>query len=109
MPTYQYRCNDCQHEFEEFQSMLDEALTKCPECDGKIQRLISGGSGFLFKGSGFYVTDYRSSQYKKDASKDSVTPKKPGDKKTDAKTGSKTDSKSSSPSKSSNKKSSPES
>ena len=85
MPTYQYKCGDCRHEFEEVQSMKDDALTQCPECEGKIQRIISGGSGFLFKGSGFYITDYRSSQYKKDASKESGSSKPSSDKKTESK------------------------
>lgn len=70
MPTYQYRCTQCGHEFEEFQKMTDEPLSKCPECGGKPQRLISGGSGLLFKGGGFYITDYRSEGYKKDAKKE---------------------------------------
>lgn len=70
MPTYQYRCLECADEFEEYQSIVDDPLEKCIKCDGKVQRLISGGAGFLFKGSGFYITDYRSSNYKKDAAKD---------------------------------------
>lgn len=70
MPTYQYRCLECADEFEEYQSILDPALEICKKCNGKVQRLISGGAGFLFKGSGFYITDYRSSNYKKDAAKD---------------------------------------
>jgi putative FmdB family regulatory protein len=67
MPTYQYHCNECGYDFEEFQSMLEQPLEECPRCGGKPKRLISGGAGFLFKGSGFYQTDYRSSQYKKEA------------------------------------------
>jgi len=70
MPTYQYKCNDCDYRFEEFQSMTEKAIEKCPECGGKTQRLISGGAGFLFKGSGFYITDYRSDSYKKAAEND---------------------------------------
>ena len=65
MPTYQYRCNECSHEFSEFQSITAEPLSACPECGGAVQRLISGGAGFLFKGEGFYTTDYRSENYKK--------------------------------------------
>ncbi len=65
MPTYQYRCNDCSHEFSEFQSITADPLSTCPECGGAVQRLISGGAGFLFKGDGFYTTDYRSENYKK--------------------------------------------
>ena len=59
MPTYDYRCTNCGHQFEAFQSMLDEPLKVCPECGGKIERLISGGTGLIFKGSGFYITDYK--------------------------------------------------
>lgn len=64
MPTYQYRCNECRHEFSEFQSITADPLSTCPECGGAVKRLISGGAGFLFKGDGFYTTDYRSENYK---------------------------------------------
>lgn len=65
MPTYEYACSACGHRFEEFQSITAKPLTKCPRCKkNKVQRLISGGAGFLFKGSGFYITDYRSDSYK---------------------------------------------
>ena len=74
MPTYQYRCSECHHEFEEFQSMNDKPLKTCPVCGGKVERVISGGAGIIFKGSGFYITDHRSEKYLKDAAKDS-TPK----------------------------------
>jgi len=60
MPTYEYKCQDCGYTFEKFQSMKDKPLEKCPECNGKVQRLIGGGAGIIFKGSGFYATDYRS-------------------------------------------------
>ncbi len=70
MPTYQYLCDSCGHEFEEFQSMSDDPISECPKCKGKPHRLISGGAGFLLKGNGFYQTDYRSSKYKADAQKD---------------------------------------
>ncbi len=63
MPTYEYECQKCGHRFEEFQSMTAKPLTRCPECKGKVKRLIGAGAGFLFKGSGFYTTDYRSSAY----------------------------------------------
>lgn len=73
MPTYEYKCNACGHEFEAFQSIKDEPLTTCPRCGrDEVQRLISAGGGLLFKGSGFYITDYRSSSYKQAASKDSA-------------------------------------
>ncbi len=58
MPTYDYKCEKCDHIFEHFQAMSDAPLTKCAECDGKIRRLVGGGSGLIFKGSGFYLTDY---------------------------------------------------
>jgi len=67
MPTYEYRCKTCSYEFEEFQSIADKPLTKCPKCGGLVERLISGGGGLLFHGSGFYETDYRSDSYKKAA------------------------------------------
>ena len=70
MPTYQYRCHDCGYEFEEFQSMTEDPITVCPECKGHTRRLITGGAGLLFKGSGFYITDYRSSKYKADKRND---------------------------------------
>jgi putative FmdB family regulatory protein len=74
MPTYQYKCHDCGYLFEEFQSITEPALTECPKCRGKVERVISGGAGFLFKGSGFYITDYRSDKYKKAAEMDKPSP-----------------------------------
>ncbi len=71
MPTYQYKCPQCGHEFEEFQRMADPPIEICPKCKGKTHRLVSGGVGFLFKGAGFYATDHRSSSYKEAARKDS--------------------------------------
>jgi len=71
MPTYQYKCDECNFEFEEFQKMSDAAIEICPKCKGKTRRMISGGSGFLLKGSGFYSTEHRSESYKKDAANDS--------------------------------------
>ena len=65
MPTYEYECLVKRHRFEEFQNMNDAPLTSCPECGGEVRRLISGGAGFLFRGSGFYQTDHRSESYKK--------------------------------------------
>ena len=61
MPTYDYLCKNCEHEFEKFQSMTDKPLKKCPKCGGKVQRLIGSGAGVVFKGSGFYETDYKKS------------------------------------------------
>jgi putative FmdB family regulatory protein len=65
MPTYEYRCTSCGHEFEKFSPKITESSdTPCPECEGRAERLVSGGAGLLFKGSGFYITDYRSDSYK---------------------------------------------
>ena len=58
MPTYDYKCTQCGHDFEMFQSMSEDHIKKCPECEGIVRRLVSGGSGLIFKGSGFYLTDY---------------------------------------------------
>jgi putative FmdB family regulatory protein len=69
MPTYEYRCPKG-HEFELFQRMSDEPRTACPECGDIAERLLSGGAGLIFKGEGFYITDYRSDEYKKAASSD---------------------------------------
>jgi len=57
MPTYEYECKSCGHSFEAFQSMKEAALTSCPECGQAVRRMINGGMGIIFKGSGFYVTD----------------------------------------------------
>ena len=59
MPTYDYKCTECGYSFEYFQPMSDEPLKTCPKCGGKVRRLIGGGTGVIFKGSGFYVTDNR--------------------------------------------------
>ena len=69
MPTYEYRCPQGHH-FELFQKMSDEPRAPCPECGAVSERVISGGAGFLFKGEGFYITDYRGEDYKKEASKE---------------------------------------
>lgn len=72
MPTYDYQCEACGHAFELFQSMTAPVKRKCPECKKqKLKRLIGTGSGVLFKGSGFYETDYRSDSYKKAKKEDS--------------------------------------
>ena len=72
MPTYDYKCEKCGHQFEVFQSMKDDRLTDCPVegCEGPIRRLLGTGAGIIFKGSGFYQTDYRSDSYKKAAKAD---------------------------------------
>ncbi|MDB6075686.1 MAG: zinc ribbon protein [Verrucomicrobiaceae bacterium] len=71
MPTYEYQCLECGDQFEARQSMKDPHLTECPKCRGKVKRKISLGSGLIFKGSGFYITDYRSDSYKAAAKADS--------------------------------------
>ena len=80
MPTYEYVCEKCGHQFEQFQSISAKPLATCPETactqkrwgKGKVKRAISGGAGLLFKGSGFYITDYRSEKYKEAAKKESA-------------------------------------
>lgn len=68
MPTYEYRCQACDNKWEEFQSITAEPTKKCPKCKkAKAERIISAGGGILFKGTGFYQTDYRSESYKKGA------------------------------------------
>jgi putative FmdB family regulatory protein len=80
MPTYEYQCSACNHRLEEFQSFSDEPLTKCPECGKrKLRRLLGTGAAVLFKGSGFYETDYRSESYKS-AAKAEQDATKPADK-----------------------------
>lgn len=71
MPTYDYKCDACEHQWEEFQSIKAEPIKKCPKCGkSKARRQIGGGAGLIFKGSGFYLTDYRSDAYKKAAEAD---------------------------------------
>lgn len=77
MPTYEYACASCGHGFEVFQSMTDRTLRKCPKCGRrKLERMIGAGAGIIFKGSGFYQTDYRSKDYKEKAEKEKPKPKK---------------------------------
>jgi len=85
MPTYEYLCEKCGHEFEAFQSISAKPLRTCPKelCRqkkwgrGRVKKKISGGAGLLFKGSGFYTTDYRSQKYQEAAKKESAAPAKP--------------------------------
>ena len=70
MPTYEYECKKCGHKFEEFQSITEPPLRRCPECKGRVQRLIGTGAGIIFKGKGFYATDYRSPAYHETAKKE---------------------------------------
>lgn len=74
MPTYDYRCLECEVQFEKFQGINEPHLEECPECNGKVKRLIGAGAGLIFKGSGFYITDYRSEGYKESAKKDEKAP-----------------------------------
>lgn len=75
MPTYEYECRKCGKRHEAFQSIIAKPLTKCPKprCGGRLKRLLGSGSGLLFKGSGFYITDYRSQSYQ-DAKKKDAAP-----------------------------------
>ena len=88
MPTYEYICEKCDHQFDVFQSIKDNALTTCPQdkCGmkkwgkGKVKKMIGSGAGLIFKGSGFYITDYRSESYKEAAKKDAPPSADKGDK-----------------------------
>ncbi|MEX2579378.1 MAG: FmdB family zinc ribbon protein [Verrucomicrobiales bacterium] len=86
MPTYDYKCQKCGQQFEVFQSMTADRLTDCPEegCDGKVKRLVGTGAGIIFKGAGFYQTDYRSDSYKKAASADSKASESKSSEKSDS-------------------------
>src|SRR5260370_26097404 len=76
MPTYEYQCDACEHNFDEFQSIKAEALKKCPKCGKqKLRRVFGAGAAILFKGSGFYQTDYRSESYKAAAKADAESSK----------------------------------
>jgi putative FmdB family regulatory protein len=82
VPTYEYECQSCSLRFEKFQSMTAKSLRKCPDCGKKVRRLIGSGAGLIFKGSGFYQTDYRSSSYQKKADQEN---KKSSEKSSDKK------------------------
>jgi putative FmdB family regulatory protein len=107
MPTYEYLCSKCGHEFEKFQSIADKPLAVCPEdlCAqkkwgrGRVKKKISAGAGLIFKGSGFYITDYRSDKYKEAARKDSdaAKPAKSDSKPANTSKSTKTESKSTKP------------
>ena len=84
MPTYEYKCECCEHKFELFQSISAKPRRKCPECGKlRLKRLIGAGAALLFKGSGFYATDYRSSEYKKKAKAESEAASKTASKTSD--------------------------
>ena len=85
MPTYDYECQACEHAFERFQSITAKPVRMCPECRARrVKRLIGAGAAVIFKGSGFYQTDYRSAEYKRRKSED----KPSSDSKSDSKSGS---------------------
>ena len=109
MPTYDYECDACEHSFELFQSISDPVKKKCPACGKpKLRRLFGTGAAVMFKGSGFYQTDYRSESYKKAAEKDKPASESKGDSKSESKSESKSsssDTKSSSSGKGDKKKS----
>jgi putative FmdB family regulatory protein len=93
MPTYDYHCDACDHEFELYQSITAEPEKKCPECGKKkLRRLIGTGAAIMFKGSGFYTTDYRSESYKKRAEADKPSSDSKSDSKSESKSESKSDS-----------------
>ena len=73
MPNYDYECGNCQKKFEVFQKMTEEHLKHCPECKGKVRRLVGTGAGVIYKGAGFYTTEYRSESYKKREKEDRGT------------------------------------
>jgi putative FmdB family regulatory protein len=72
MPTYEYECQQCGHHFELFQPIKDAPKKTCPKCRGKVKRLVGTGAGLIFKGSGFYSTDYRKPSYTEAAKKESA-------------------------------------
>ncbi len=72
MPTYEYECQKCQHHFEVFQSIREAPKRTCPKCKGRVKRLLGTGAGLIFKGSGFYITDYRKPSYKEAAKREST-------------------------------------
>ena len=99
MPTYEYVCRDCGHSFEKFQSITADPIETCPVCAGRVERLIGTGGGLIFKGSGFYITDYRSEDYRRkakaesgDTGKSSEKSSEKSDSKKSESTASKTDS-----------------
>jgi putative FmdB family regulatory protein len=76
VPTYEYECQRCGHTFEAFQGMTEKPLRKCPECSGRLRRLIGAGAGIIFKGSGFHATDYRTKSYREGAKAEKPKPDK---------------------------------
>ena len=94
MPTYEYKCDACGYEFERFQSIMAAPIKRCPECGkSKVRRLISTGAGLIFKGSGFYITDYRDKSYSDKAKAESGSGDSKGEGKTETNSDSESDSK----------------
>ena len=89
MPTYEYYCEHCRHKFEKFQSITAEPLKRCPACRHKIRRLPGTGGGIIFKGKGFYATDYRSESYNKAQKSDKAPTVEAGSGKTESNAGTK--------------------
>ncbi|MEO0069121.1 MAG: FmdB family zinc ribbon protein [candidate division WOR-3 bacterium] len=87
MPTYEYRCGNCGHKFSRFQRIVDEPVRDCPKCNKRnsVSRLISGGAGLIFKGSGFYITDYKRKATETGEKKSPATPDKKETKETETK------------------------
>lgn len=75
MPTYEYKCRKCEHQFERFQSITAEPVKTCPKCKGKVARMLTTGAGIIFKGTGFYQTDYKKSSHTPPSSEQSETKK----------------------------------
>jgi len=75
MPTYEYLCGQCGHKFDAFQKMTDAPLNACPHCSGPLKRLIGSGSGMIFKGSGFYINDYKKGKSTEKSEKPEKNPK----------------------------------
>ena len=74
MPTYEYKCKECGHSFDAFQSMSAEPIKVCPKCKGEVKRLIGPGAGPIFKGSGFYQTDYKNKSNNSSSKKEPAKP-----------------------------------
>lgn len=93
MPTYDYQCTKCGHRFELFQSIKAEPAKACPVCQGPVERLLGAGGGMIFKGSGFYITDYRSKSYTEKAKQETSATASGGEAKATSKSETKTEAK----------------
>ena len=88
MPTYEYECENCGYRFERFQNIKEEPLKRCPKCRHRVKRLLGTGAGIIFKGSGFYQTDYRSVGYKEAEKREKSESRAPSGEKKDKKSAS---------------------